>query len=302
MTQKVPTTSKELYEILEAADGEDKASVKSKFRKLAMRLHPDRNPDNKEAAERFTYVSKAWAIIDDPEKLKKFKSQQIDFDGNDLTGAAMGGVNPFNPGADNLKEMFDSFGSANDIGDFDEDATFTSRRDKPAPKASLDLQCRVRLDFVSAATGTKLNVKLPNDKQVKVSIKPGVENGQKLKLAGFGKTGGDRTGDAFLEVVVGDHEYFTRDGNDIGLEVPVTLGELLRQDAIEIPTVHGAVKVTPPLGEAFGKAQRLAGRGINGGDQVITYRLVLPSQVSDEVKQALRGTADGKNPRAHFKL
>jgi DnaJ-class molecular chaperone len=286
---------KDPFQILGVSKTDDIAAIKSAYRKLAMKWHPDRNADPG-AKEMFSDISKAWAILESADKRRAFEAGKIDFDGNDLTGAMAGGGNPFT--SDQVKDMFRAFDEEVDL---DDPALYGGK--PKARAASLDLQCRVRVDFVAAATGSIINVRLPNDKQVKVRIKPGVEDGQKLKLKGFGRSAEGQTGDAYIELAVKDHDFFTRSGNDIGLTVPVTLEEVLLQEPIEIPTVHGPLTVTPPLGEAFNKVQRLSGKGIDGGDQLVTYRLVLPERVSDAVREALRAQGPATAaPRRHFTI
>jgi DnaJ-class molecular chaperone len=288
---------KDPYQILDVKKTDDVATIKSAFRKLAMKWHPDRNKEPG-AKEKFADIGKAWAILENADKRRAFEAGKIDFDGNDLTGMGAGGFNPGDAFTNNerMKQAFSAFDEETDL---DDPALYGF---KPQPKpaaassASLDVQLRVNVDFVQAATGSVLNVRLPGDRQVKTRIPAGIESGKTLKLKGYGKSSGERTGDAYLKIEVKEHDYFTRDGNDVRLTVPVALDELLLRKEVEIPTVHGTVKVTPPLGDAFNETQRISGKGINGGDQLVTYRLVLPEQVSENVKDALKQQAQG-NPR-----
>jgi DnaJ-class molecular chaperone len=290
---------KDPYQILDVKKTDDVSTIKSAFRKLAMKWHPDRNKEPG-AKEKFADISKAWAILEDPEKRRAFENGRIDFDGNDLTGMAHGGG--FNPGDaftnnERMKQAFSSFDEETDL----DDPALYGFKPQPKPAAapaggSLDVQLQVKVSFVQAATGAVLNVGLPGGRQVKTRVPVGVESGKTLKLAGYGKSSGERTGDAYLKIEVKEHAYFSREGNNVRLTVPVALDELLLQKEIEIPTVHGAVKVTPPLGDAFSETQRISGKGINGGDQLVTYRLVLPEQVSSGVKDALKQQAQS-NPR-----
>jgi DnaJ-class molecular chaperone len=148
-----------------------------------------------------------------------------------------------------------------------------------------DVNYALRVSFLEAAQGGKRRVSLYDGKSLDVRVPPGTEDGQTLRLKGQGMPGmgGGEAGDAFIEIQVDPHRFFERDGNDIFVDVPVTLAEAVLGSKITVPTVHGTVALTVPAGSNTGTTLRLRGKGIQprpgvSGDQFVKLKVVLPDK------------------------
>ncbi len=278
------------YEILGVQRTDSDAAIRAAYRKLAKRHHPDVNPGKPEAAERFKEINAAYDILSDAEKRARYDRGEIDAAGNEVPpqrpfyreyGEAPGrekyrSQSGFDP--EDLESIFShAFGGAGGQG-----RRFSAR--------GADAHYQLTLDFLDAANGTTRRVTMPDGRTLDVRIPAGVRDGQIIRLRGQGMPGlGDGpAGDALVEVTVAPHKLFRREGDDIIIELPVTLQEAVLGATLEVPTIKGKVRLTIPPGSGSGTRLRLRGRGIGDGHQFVELKLVLPPGEEPELAEFLR--------------
>jgi len=299
----------DLYSTLGVKRDASDADIKSAYRKLAKQLHPDRNKDNPKASDRFKDVSAAYAILGEADKRAAYDRGEIDHDGNPRApfgfGGASGGPRPqpgggFEFGGDPSDLFSELFGGRSRGFNGFESSARTRRGADRAYRLRVSFEDAARLDTqrVSLSTGKTLDVKLP----------AGFESGAQVRLQGQGESGPGGAGDALVTLEIDDHAFFTREGDDVRLILPVRLDEAVLGAKVRTPTVDGPVVVSVPPDSSSGRVLRLRGRGFHRkgggrGDQLVTLQLDLP-----EGDEALRKFAEGwtsekaRNPRARFGL
>jgi DnaJ-class molecular chaperone len=305
--------SEDPYEILGVGRDASPEKIRSAYRRLARKLHPDLNPGDKAAEERFKRVSAAYDLLGDPEKRARFDRGEID---------ASGAERP-------QPRYYRDF--AEDGGDgphpYASDAGFADMADADDLLAALfgggsgqgarvrirgrDLHGRLTLDFLEAVNGTTKRLSLPDGSTVDVAVPAGTRDGQVLRLRGKGapSAGGGAPGDLLVEVEVGEHRHFTRRGDDIHLDLPVSLYEAVLGGRVQAPTPAGPVMVAVPKGSNTGTVLRLRGRGVrrpdgSQGDAYVTLRVVLPDSPDPELERFVTRWAAGKahDPRAGMEV
>jgi DnaJ-class molecular chaperone len=278
------------YKVLGVARDASDDDIRRAYRKLAKELHPDLNPVNPDSAEeRFKKVSGAYEIIGDPEKRKQYDRGEIDANGEQRryrTHAGAGGGGRAGPGA---PAGGDDFG----FGDIFSDLFGRVRGagDGPFGGRGRDVRYTLEVEFLEAATGTKKRVTMPEGGTLDLNVPEGVADGQVLRLKGKGSPGsrGAEAGDALVEIKVRPHASFKRAGDDITLDLPITLDEAVLGAKIEVLTISGRVQLNVPKGTNSGRAFRLKGKGVRNsttghtGDQIVTVRIVLPDKIDDEL-------------------
>ena len=302
------------YSVLGVARGASEADIKKAYRQLAKELHPDRNKDNPKAAERFSQVTAAYDLLTDKDKRARFDRGEIDADGNPTApfgyGAGRGAGGTYRTAAGGASG-FDFGTDASDFGDIFEGlfgrATggFTSgfgRRSAPPPRGA-DVAYRLRVPFEDAAALKPQRVTLSDGKTIDLKLKPGVESGTQMRLAGKGEQGPGGAGDAIVTIDIQPHRFFKRDGDNVLLDLPVTLKEAVEGGKVKVPTVDGPVMLNVPAGSTSGRTLRLKGKGFHRrtgdrGDQLVTLMIDVPADDA-----ALRGfvanwEAGTRNPRA----
>ena len=290
---------KDPYEVLEVARDADPADIKKVYRALAKKLHPDVNPDNKAVEQRFKEVSAAYDILSDPEKRGQFDRGEIGADGaarhrgpfrSQRGGGGFGGFD-FGGAGVNVEDLFaDLFGRGRR----------PTARQQARPKGR-NLTYTLRISFVDAMRGGRQRVALHSGKTLDVNLPPGATDGQKLRLKGQGMRGGAgaAAGDAFVELLVDSHPYMRRDGLDIHLDLPTTLGEAVLGAKIKVPTIDGVVSASVPKGSNTGTVLRLKGRGIlapkggRRGDQYVRLHIVLPDAPDRKLSEFLENWPGG---------
>lgn len=268
--------------------------IRRRYRQLVKELHPDINPE-KSAEERFKKVTVAFDIIGDPVKRQAYDRGDIDAAGDQRrpTGPRPGA----GPGAGGARWStgFGGFDSEDPFGDIF--AGFRGAGGPPRARRGQDARYTIELDFDEAALGARKRVTMPGGEALDLNVPSGVVEGQVLRLKGKGQPGfnGGSAGDALVEVRVRPHPLFKRTGDDIAIEIPLTLDEAVLGAKVEIPTLTGRVHLTIPPGTSSGKVFRLKGKGIANttagakGDQLVTVRIVLPDTIDNELAEFLRG-------------
>ena len=307
------------YSILGVARGATEADIKKAYRKLAKELHPDTNRNNPKATERFAQVTNAYDLLSDKDKRAQFDRGEIDDQGNPANpfagfggqqGGSRGGSGGFQGGfgdaaAADLGDLFEGLfgggrarggGSGGGFGGFGGRAT-------PPPKGA-NVAYRLAVSFEDAASLAPQRITLQDGKTIDLKLPAGVETGTQMKLSGKGQPGPGGAGDAIVTIEVRAHRSFTRDGDNVRLDLPVTLKEALAGGPIKVPTVEGAVMLNIPKGSTSGKVLRLKGRGFSSrtgvrGDQLVTLMIDIPGD-DPALNGFVEGWEDGRNLRANL--
>jgi DnaJ-class molecular chaperone len=293
------------YQVLGISKNASQDDIQKAYRKLAKKLHPDLNPGNKQAEDKFKEVSAAYDLLGDPEKRGRFDRGEIDASGAETQrqhyyrdyaegGQARAYAND---------SGFADFAGAEDI--------FADLFGRGGGRANIkmrgqDVHYRLAVAFLDAVNGAVRQLKLPDGSEIKVTIPAGTRDGQALRLRGKGGPGfnGGPPGDALIEVEVMPHPFFTLKGDDIHVELPVTLAEAVLGGKVNAPTPSGPVSLTIPKGSNTGKVLRLRGKGMakqggGHGDQYVTLKVVLPDAPDQELEDFVNRWQAGKvyNPR-----
>ena len=297
------------YQTLGVARGATEADIKKAYRKLAKELHPDRNKDNPKASERFSQVTNAYDLLSDKDKRARFDRGEIDGDGNPAAPFGYGSApRSGGPGGGFRSQGFEFGGGEADVSDIFE-GLFGGRGGgfasgmggRRAPAKGANVAYSLRVPFTDAATLSPQRVQLP-DGALDLKLPAGVETGTQMRLAGKGEPGAAGPGDAIVTIEVAGHRFFTRDGDDIRLELPISLKEAVEGGPVKVPTVDKPVMLTVPRGASSGRTLRLKGKGFhqkggNRGDQLVTLQIVLPANDA-ALEQFVADWQGGGNPRA----
>ena len=274
--------AKSPYETLGIPSSASADEIRSAYRRLAKKHHPDANPGKPNAAEQFSAISAAYAILSDPEKRARYDRGEIDAAGNEAPRHPR--WSDFGQGsrdqgfaADDLEELLRQAMGAH----------AGARARQGFSTRGEDARYTLAVTFMEAALGAKRRITLPDGKSLDVTIPPGHDNGQILRLRGQGHPGSP-PGDALIEVAVTPHRFFRRDGDDIHLDLPVTLQEALLGAKVEVPTLTGKVALAIPPRSGQGTRLRLRNRGLNGGHQYVTLTLALPTDPEPALEEFLR--------------
>lgn len=305
-------SKKDYYEQLGVSKSASPNEIKKAYRKLAKKYHPDVNQGNKQAEERFKEISEAYLVLSDPEKRRQYDQwgdsafeemfkrgggQQWQGFGDintifeEIFGKGKRAKSPF--GRSRFGDFSDFFSDIFHTGDFEEEAPSPSFQ-----RENIDLETALTIDFMEAAHGVQKTITLRKGAKTEtltVKIPPGISDGTKLRLKGKGALSprSRHTGDLYVTVSIKPHPYFTRDGLDISLDVPVTILEAMAGAKIKIPTIHGPVTMTLPPHLIEGERFRLKEKGIHDGthkmgDQYVKIRIALPSTLTKHAEQLLR--------------
>ncbi|HUR79840.1 MAG TPA: J domain-containing protein [Thermoanaerobaculia bacterium] len=292
---------KDYYEILGVKKTASEAELKKAYRDLAKKYHPDKNKGNKDAENRFKEISEAYAVLSD-----KDKRAQYDRLGREAFGP--GGANPFagfdfsefmgggsrgrqrstrgaRSGTIDFTDIFgDLFGTGGGRGGFE-----------PAPEP--EMQAEVTIDFRDAILGTTMALSVNGD-SIKVKVPEGIRDGQKIRVA--------RRGQASIQLTVHvrPHAFFERRGDDIYVDLPITIGEAIRGAEVEAPTIHGPSRIRIPAGTQAGRTMRLTGKGVKkkdgAGDHYVRIQIVIPPTAPEDAVEKIE-SAYAENPRANLR-
>jgi len=291
------------YQVLGVKPDASADDIRKAYRKLAKQFHPDLNPGKAEAEDRFKSISAAYDLLSDAEKRGRYDRGEIDESGAErpprgyYRSQAEGAQGwKYQPEGEmdlgDLEDLFAAFGSAGRRRGTGEG--FRAR--------GADRHFTLTIDLVIGAVGGKQRLSLAPDEWLDVTIPPGIEDGQVLRLRGKGGPGfgGGQAGDALIEVRVAPHPLFRRDGDNILLELPVSLAEAVLGARVSVPTVTGPVTMTIPKGSDTGRQLRLRGKGIqktsNPGDEIVTLKVVIGQSSDPELAEFLEKWA----PRRPF--
>jgi DnaJ-class molecular chaperone len=297
------------YEILGVARTASPEDIRKAYRRLAKTLHPDLNPGNKDAEERFKELSGANDLLSDPDKRQRFDSGEIDASGaekprqrfyKDYAAEAPAG-HPYEN-----HSGFADFAETDDIF-----AELLRRQAQAARRApGEDLHYRLAIDFLDAVNGATKRLTLPDGGSLDVTIPSGIEEGQTLRLRGKGapSRGEGEAGDALVEITVNPHRFFVRHGDDIHLELPVTVSEAVLGARVRAPTPTGPVTLTVPKGSNTGTILRLKGKGVprrgGHGDELVKLKVMLPTEPNPELEAILSSWTPGTSydPRRDMQI
>ncbi len=283
--------AKNPYDILGVSKNASEADIKAAYRKLAKKYHPDLNPGNTNAEETFKELNTANALLSDAEKRAAFDRGETDMEGHpqyqqqphsyrDYAEGPQG--NRYHSAGENFnfEDLFAAFGGS--AGH--------------ARRPSMDTHYSIEVDFLEAVRGAKKRVTMPDGKALDIHIPEGIEEGQKLRLKGQGSA---PSGNAYVEIHIKPHPFFTRNGKDITIELPISLQESVLGAKIEVPTIHGPVEMTVPKGASSGMTLRVKGKGIKAGDQYVKLKLTMPKDMDTELEEAIRkwSQTHSYNPR-----
>lgn len=271
--------------------------IRKAYRKLAKELHPDVRPNDKAATERFKRVTAAFNLLTDEPLRARFDRGEIDADGNERpvfqpgsgfggfagagAGAGAGARARGRAGADGFEDLFDGLFSRGGTRGFGQ------RRGE-------DVRYRMEVDFLDAVNGGRRRVTMSDGRSLDLAIPAGLNSGQTLRLKGQGLpgVGGGAAGDALVEITVSDHQVFKRDGNDVRMELRISLAEAVEGGTVQVTTPSGPVDVTIRPGRSSGDLLRLRAKGVqtqpNPGDLLVRLLIVLPKKDDPELQAFIK--------------
>lgn len=284
------------YKVLGVAKSATQGEIKKAYRKLAKELHPDLHPGDTDKKAEFQAVSAAYEVLGDAEKRRRFDAGEIDAQGHerperdfyhryaDQQGARRYDPGPGMGGAEDLSDLFsDLFGQRARGGQGGFRQEFHAR--------GADARYHLDVDFLDAAKGARRRVTMPDGNRLEVAIPAGIRDGQTLRLRGKGEpTFRDAPpGDALVNVTIRPHPLFTREGDNVEIELPITFDEAVLGTKVDVPTISGPVSMTVPKGTSSGHRLRLKGRGLPSekggkGDQIVRLRIVLPEKIDAQME------------------
>src|SRR5258708_2069284 len=311
------------YEVLGVPRGASAAAIKSAYRKLAKKHHPDSNKNDPKAAERFSELNSANEIVGDEDKRKQFDRGEIDAEGKPrFKGFPGGGGRAGQPGGGFESHGFRTGGGSGGAGFEDilnsmfggAAARGGARPGRASPfefdtggiGLDLDLSVAMAVSLEEAVNGAEKRVRLPNGKELNVKIPAGVVAGQQIRLKGQGETAaGHPPGDLLIAVSIAPHPFFKVDGSDLRVDLPITPYEAVLGGKVRVPTLGSAVELSIPKNTSSGRTFRLKGKGLPKatgatGDLYVTTRIMLPDGNDAELEALMQKWRDGHpyNPRS----
>jgi DnaJ-class molecular chaperone len=310
------------YDVLGVSKTASEAEIKKAFRALAKKHHPDKHAGDAAAQKKFQEIGSAYDIVGDKEKRAKFDAGEIDASGN---------PRGFDPGAQGFRGG--PFGGGGQGGPRDFHFTWTDQPGEGAqgfnaedlfsdllgglggrgggrqPRAGQDFSVAMTVSFEDAARGGSRRVVLPDGEQIDVKIPVGLKDGQQIRLKGRGGAGrrGGPNGDVLIQVSVAPHPYYVRDGNDLRMDLPITLQEAVIGGKVPVPTLTGTVSLSVPPNSNTGSSLRLKGKGIPAhshepaGDLYVKLIVTLPDKPDEALQKFAEGWKTNYDPRTKLK-
>jgi DnaJ-class molecular chaperone len=282
--------SRDPYIVLGVKKDASQDEIQKAYRSLAKKLHPDLNPGDKKAEEAFKELSSANAILGDEARRKRFDAGEIDAQGDEKP--------PQHFYRDYAEHPENPYTSSAGYADFDADDAFSGIFGRHARGArgrsdrlGADVAYRLAVDFLDAVNDANQQITMPDGATLDVTLPPGVRDGQILRLRGKGRPGqgGGAAGDALVEIEVRPHRQFTRKGDDIHIELPISLADAVLGGEIDVPTPGGKVRMTAPKWTNSGAVLRLKGKGVQGkngrGDQYVRLTIRLPDKPDPDLEK-----------------
>jgi len=287
------------YAALGVAKTASDEEIRKAYKKIAKTSHPDLNPGDSKAADRFKAAASAYDLLKDPEQRRRFDAGEIDASGQERPERRF-----YREYAEGPEATYHTSRGFEDFGDYSDvfaDLFGSRARGRRAGGAEgirmrgADAHYTLTVGFLEAVRGATRRITMPDGSVLDVKIPQGLADGQTIRLRGKGGPGigGGDAGDALVTVSVEPHDFFVREGDDILVELPITVDEALLGGKVEVPTVDGRVALTIPKGASSGRVLRLRGKGVKRGsrqgDQLVTLRIVAPPVVDDDLEAFMKG-------------
>jgi len=304
--------AKDPYKLLGVSKSASDKEIKKAYRALAKKWHPDKNPDNAKAAERFKEMSAAYTLLSDKDLRAQYDSGGIDASGQQQNpfagqGGGMGGGGYRTAsGAQMGGDMSDLFASlfGMQMGGGQMGGQHQFRRPPPRPQKGEDIRYSLTISLPDAVAGAVKQILMSDGKQLKIKIPEGTSDGATLRLRGKGQAGvnGGPAGDAKIKISVKKHKYLRRDGNNLRLDLPITLQEAVLGGKVTVPTPKGNISLNIKPGSSSGKTLRLKGKGVKNGDLLVRLMIILPEKMGDDLKNCLESWEDQPDPRSNMNI
>jgi molecular chaperone DnaJ/curved DNA-binding protein len=315
--------TKDLYDVLGVDEDARPEEIKAAYRELARKHHPDRNPDDPTAEERFKEIQKAYSVLSDEEQRKQYDAQRrfgrggvgAGAQGGPNVGGAQGFEDAFGGrggdvgGRGGFGDLFESFFGEGrgrrspGRGPFGRQQQQRRQQQRPQAPTGQDLETTLQLSFREALEGGRKRVELPSGESIRLNIPKGVRDGFKIRLQGRGQRSrqpGGARGDLYVTFSVGDHPRFERTGDDLFLTTSIGVFDAVFGTEIRVPTPYGQrLKLTVPPGTQPGEKMRLTGQGVRTddgtGDLYVEIDVDIPTDLSEQQEQVLRKAAQQAN-------
>jgi curved DNA-binding protein len=308
---------KDYYAVLGVAPDADDQAIKQAYRKLARQYHPDVNPGDTQAEERFKEINEAYQALSDPERRRKYdelreqyqrwqqRGGRGDFNWGQWQAAPGEQTYAYNVSPEDLEDLF---GGASPFSDFfssifgQTEGGPTRRAREVRPRRGRDLEATAEISLDEAFRGTTRGIQI-GDRRIEARIPPGARSGSRVRLAGQGSPGvaGGPPGDLFINIEIPPHAQFERDGDDLRVTVPVDIYTAATGGEVRVPTLDGSVMLKIPPRTQADRVFRLKGKGMprlekpaERGDLYARAKLVLPEPLSDTELEALRQLAQAR--------
>lgn len=312
--------TKDPYKILGVSKTANDKEIKKAYRQLAKKWHPDKNPGDKKAAEKFKEISAAYTLLADKELRARYDSGEIDASGQQQHpfggGFGQGGTYRTSAGTEidpDLSDLFSSLfgmrmggmgGRARQTGGFGQAGFGGNPYGRAPAQKGGDIQFSLDISLPEAIKGTVKQVQLADGSRLKIKIPEGTKDGAKLRLRGKGGPGinGGPNGDARVKISVKPHKFMRMDGKNLRMDVPISLKEAVLGGKITVPTPKGNVSLKIKPGTNSGQTLRLKGKGVKGGDLLVRLMIYLPEKLGEDLKSCVKEWPDTPNLRDKLKF